>query len=163
MKPACCCSKGASAASKPWGISKHVYTSRTCLYWVYGRVALFILLTHILLSHVVAPQVPVSKPHPCSRAQRSHLWVPVTPVGIVDVIIWDGQRLGAKQRTADATEVGKGERLRDENFEFWRRANSYMFSIRGWTADWWVDRTGQMNVCMDEGKESAVLLPGWSL
>lgn len=64
-------------------------------------------------------QVPVSKPHPRSRAQRSHLWVPVTPASIVDLCFFsDGQRLEAKQRSVDATEDTKGEQQGMRMFGF---------------------------------------------
>lgn len=50
----------------------------------------------------------------------------------------DGQRLQAKQRSADAAEE---DRENDSAWEFglWRSANSYMFPVSGRTADWPVD------------------------
>ena len=105
---------------------------------------------------VVALQVPVSKPHPCSRAQCSHLWVPVTPAAIVDLwffyfLLLDGQRLAAKAEFCRCYWGGKRRTTKVENVNF-GEVLSCSHSTDGQPTDQW---TGQMNVCTDETRRKS--------
>lgn len=131
-------------------VCKHTYTPCTCLHWVSSRMTRCIQCTsntHILLPCVVAPQVPVSKPHPRSRAQRSHLWVPVTPAGIADVDNFEMDKdFGAKQKTAEATEV---ENENDLGMRFWALEESELLHVLNtWMDSWSISGINGTNECM---------------
>ncbi len=113
---------------------------------------------------VVTLQVPVSKPHPRSRAQCSHLWVPVTAAGISGLFLLLMDRDLKQSR---GLQMLLRTKRRTTNWA-WRGANSYVFFISGWTADWPVE--GTLDKWMygwtwwEERKDDgAALLPGWSL
>lgn len=103
---------------------------------------------------VVAPQVPVSQPHPRSRAQRSHLWVPVTPAAIVHLFFFNGQRLKAKQRSADATEV---EKEKDQKWQFGLLDKCLqLHSLNKWTDSVLMSVRNRTHECMygwEDGKQ----------
>lgn len=95
---------------------------QTCLFIIYmPLLEYFITLWYSNTYCVVTLQVPVSKSHPRSRAQCSHLWIPVTSASTVDLfllLLLTDRDLQVTWRSADATEEVKEKMTMRTMWEF---------------------------------------------